>query len=102
MMALARLGDLDSAFAIGNRLYPSRHGADANTTDRIWLQNPDPNDASFLASTGAAPLRRDPRFLVLADRTGLLAYWRSGRLPDFCTKAHEPECAAIGHLMKRV
>lgn len=26
MMALARLGDLDSAFAIGNRLYPSRHG----------------------------------------------------------------------------
>jgi hypothetical protein len=31
----------------------------------------------------------------LADRVGLLDYWRSGRLPDFCTKAHEPVCARI-------
>jgi hypothetical protein len=95
MMVLARMGDLNSAFTLANGLYPSRRGANAEATDRIWLDNPAPNDTAFLASTGAAPLRRDPRFLALADRTGLLAYWRSGRLPDFCTKAHEPECGAI-------
>jgi hypothetical protein len=40
-------------------------------------------------------MRTDARFLPLADRIGLLDYWRSGRLPDFCTKAHDPVCARI-------
>jgi hypothetical protein len=40
-------------------------------------------------------MRRDPRYLALAQRLGLLDYWRSGRMPDFCTQAHEPVCAQI-------
>jgi len=31
----------------------------------------------------------------LAGKLGLLAYWRTRHLPDFCTKAHEPVCARI-------
>lgn len=96
MLALARQNNLDGAFALADRLYPSRRGRTTTDDDRIWLDNPGPNEVSFLTSRAAAPLRHDPRFLALADRTGLLDYWRSGRLPDFCTKVHEPVCAQIG------
>jgi DNA-binding winged helix-turn-helix (wHTH) protein len=95
MLALARFGDLDAAFALAGKLYPARRGRDATEDDRIWLENPSPNPVAFLTSAGAAPMRRDPRYLALAQRLGLLDYWRSGRLPDFCTKAHEPVCARI-------
>jgi hypothetical protein len=43
----------------------------------------------------AAPLRRDPRYVALAERVGLLEYWRSGRPPDFCRKNPEPICAQL-------
>jgi hypothetical protein len=50
----------------------------------------------FLTAGAAQPLRRDSRYLALAERVGLLEYWRSGRLPDFCTDPKpEPVCAAI-------
>jgi hypothetical protein len=40
-------------------------------------------------------MRQDPRFLDLARRIGLLAYWQSGRAPDFCNKRREPICATL-------
>lgn len=95
MLALARFGDLDGAFALAGELYPFRRGGDAAEDDRIWLETPSPNPVAFLTSRAAAPMRRDPRYLALAQRLGLLDYWRSGRLPDFCTEAHEPVCAQI-------
>jgi DNA-binding winged helix-turn-helix (wHTH) protein/TolB-like protein len=95
MLALARFGDLDSAFALAGTLYPTRRGSNADNDDRIWLENPQPTPVAFLTGPAAASLRRDPRFLQLAERVGLVDYWRSGRLPDFCTEAHEPVCAQI-------
>jgi DNA-binding winged helix-turn-helix (wHTH) protein len=95
MLALAHLGDLGSAFILADKLYPPRRGRDAADQNRIWLRNPWPNSVAFLTGPSAAPLRRDPRFIKLADGLGLLDYWRSGRLPDFCTEAHEPECRQI-------
>ena len=51
---------------------------------------------AFLTDAAGAPLRRDARFIPLADRLGLLAYWRTGRLPDFCQPpAAEPVCAQL-------
>ena len=95
MLDLARLGDLDGAFALADKVYPARRGHNAADDDRIWLENPSPGPVAFLTGSAAAPMRRDPRYLALAERLGLLDYWRSGRLPDFCTIAHEPVCAAI-------
>ncbi len=95
MLAFGRMGDLDSAFALADRIYPSRRGRTLADEERIWLANPDPTDVTFLTGPAAAPLRRDSRYLDVANRVGLLEYWRSGRLPDFCTAAHEPICARI-------
>ena len=95
MMELARLADFDAAYAIADRLFPSRRGRNAAEEDRLWLDSPG-FPAGYITSAGAAPLRRDPRYLALAERIGLLRYWRSGRLPDFCRPPKpEPVCAAI-------
>jgi DNA-binding winged helix-turn-helix (wHTH) protein/TolB-like protein len=40
----------------------------------------------FLFEPSAEPLRRDPRFWQVADRWGLVAYWRARNIwPDFCS-----------------
>ena len=96
MTVLAKLGDADGAFAIADKLYPNRIGRTAADQDRIWFDRPFVNGTEYLTGPGAAALRRDPRFLPLAERTGLLAYWRSGRLPDFCSGPRpEPVCAQV-------
>jgi hypothetical protein len=36
-------------------------------------------------------LRRDPRFMLVTKRLGLLDYWKSsGKWPDFCFEADMP------------
>jgi|GEM_PF-3456602 len=83
MLGFARLGDNDGAFALAERLYPQRVGRTEAEEDRLWLNHAS-NSTEYLSGPGAAAMRRDPRYIALAQRVGLLAYWRSGRLPDFC------------------
>lgn len=93
MLAFGLVGDLDSAFRVADLLYPSRRGRTPADEERIWLDNPDSMPLHTLTGPAAAPLRRDPRFLPIAERVGLLEYWRSGRLPDFCQDKPEPICS---------
>jgi DNA-binding winged helix-turn-helix (wHTH) protein/TolB-like protein len=73
--ALSVLGFTDDAFAVANRYDPSSCGC----------------DHSILFFTLTAPMRRDPRFMQLAARIGLVDYWRSsGRWPDFCNEPGLP------------
>ena len=95
MLGLADLGDLDAAFAMAGRIYPPIVGRTEAETERIWLDNPGQSPTAFLTGPAAAPLRRDPRFIGLAQRVGLLAYWRSGHLPDFCRERPEPICSEL-------
>ena len=98
MLALATLGDLDGAYAIADKLYPRRVGRNDAETEQIWLDEPDGTaPLEFVTSPASAPLRRDPRYLALAERVGLSAYWRSGPLPDFCRTNPEPICARLRH-----
>lgn len=97
MTALADAGDLDRAFVIGERLFPPIRGRDAADEERIWLDQPSGFTIATLSSPAAASLRRDARFLALARGAGLLDYWRGGRMPDFCTRRHEPVCAKIAN-----
>ena len=88
MLALARLGDLDRAFEFAGPLYPPRLGRTPAEEQALWLKQPWSTPAIFITSRAAAPMRLDPRYLELARRVGLLAYWKTGKLPDFC---HQPQ-----------
>jgi len=76
---LASLGYIDDAFAVAEGFDPNRMG--------------DPG-LLFVKTTRA--MRRDPRFMQLAARIGLVEYWRtSGHWPDFCSDADLPyDCRA--------
>jgi TolB-like protein/tetratricopeptide (TPR) repeat protein len=68
---LSALGYLDDAFRLAQTYQPGLALTGANS--------------EFLFTTATAPMRRDPRFMQLAERIGLLSYWRStGKWPDFC------------------
>lgn len=95
MTSFSRLGELDSAFSIARALYPSLKGASEADEDRRWLENTDGAPLALLSAPSAAALRQDPRFIAMADGVGLLAYWRSGRLPDFCRAPAEPVCSKL-------
>jgi DNA-binding winged helix-turn-helix (wHTH) protein/tetratricopeptide (TPR) repeat protein/TolB-like protein len=95
MAILADLGDFDGSYAIAASLYPASIAATPEEEDALWLDRPDGFPTAILTGPAGKTMRTDPRFMALASRTGLLRYWRSGRLPDFCTTAHEPVCGRI-------
>ena len=87
-VAFTQAEDLDDAFALAAKGFPDRVGRSPADQDKIWLDDPYPTDTDILTESGAAPLRQDPRFVALAQRLGILAYWKSDRWPDFCRSAH--------------
>ena len=95
MIVLASLGDQDGSYAIADKIFPRRLGRTPAETERIWLDQPEYANPEFITSPAAAPMRRDPRYLQVVERIGLLAYWRSGRAPDFCRKDPEPICKQL-------
>jgi DNA-binding winged helix-turn-helix (wHTH) protein len=98
MIASSELGDVDDAFLFAATLYPPRRARQPGSEESIWLQQPFVQDTSYLTIPATAALRRDPRFLALAESLGLLDYWRGGRLPDFCTKRREGVCSRLARL----
>lgn len=95
MTILADLGDRDRSFAMAADFFPIWHAPRGVKQVQFWLDHPDGYDTALLTDPAARAMRADPRFLEIAGRLGLLSYWRARRLPDFCTKAHEPVCARI-------
>jgi hypothetical protein len=95
MLGLSSLGDSGGAYRIANKLYPVLVGRTAAEEQALWLPQWQEPPFQYLMGDAAAGMRRDPRFLEVARRTGLLAYWRTGRLPDFCRKQPEPVCAKM-------
>jgi Flp pilus assembly protein TadD len=77
---LGRSGQLDAAYAVAD--IPPRE-LNAGT---LYLFYPE-----------MAAFRRDPRFMPLADRLGLVDYWlQSGHWPDFCAEPGLPyDCRAV-------
>lgn len=68
IIRLTMLGFVDDAFAVAQHYRPAAS-----------------DSPGFLFQPEAAPLRRDPRFMSLAARFGLVSYWRrTGHWPDFC------------------
>jgi adenylate cyclase len=80
--ALSYLGYVDDAFAAADR-WAANGGRDILGTRFLFLPK-------------TAPMRRDPRFMKLATRLGLVDFWRStGHWPDFCSEPGLPyDCRA--------
>lgn len=71
MRHLALLGFVDDAFLIAERKFRVNGSQD--------------DSSQFLFEPETESLRHDPRFMSLAARFGLVAYWqRTGQWPDFC------------------
>lgn len=74
-LGLANLGFVDDAFA---------------TADR-WQAIIGKDYPAILFWPQTASMRRDPRFMQLAARLGLIDFWRaSGHWPDFCAQPGLP------------
>ena len=74
MILLSRLGDLDGSFGQAQLFEPGH------------LFEP-----AYLSLPLAAAMRADRRFMGLARKLGLVAYWRSsGHWPDFCSEPTLP------------
>ncbi len=72
---LSALGFTDDVFRLAAQVPPSAE------TD----------DMTVLFAPLMDPARRDPRFIALAGRLGLVDYWtRSGKWPDFCAASDLP------------
>lgn len=83
LAVLVALGARDEAHVV---LDLTTIGAVDAAFEALSHSNPDePLDTEVLFRPYAAGLRRDPRFMPLAARLGLVAYWKAtNRWPDFC------------------
>jgi hypothetical protein len=78
VLLLAQLGDVDGALAVADR-FPLQ----------VEWYDQDGPPVLFISQT--ASLRRDPRFMGLAAKLGLVRYWRAtGNWPDFCAEPGLP------------
>ena len=92
----ALLGDLDFAFALAQRVYPERRFRTPEEAEEESMRT----GLSYyslapLFGATAAPLRADRRFIGIAERSGLLDYWRASRPPDFCASESVSVCALL-------
>jgi tetratricopeptide (TPR) repeat protein len=95
LVALIKSNDLDGAFIVADRLFPTLVADDPNEEDRIFLNRPGRLGLGALSAPALKALRQDPRFLRIAERVGLMRYWRQNHLPDFCDNQPEPVCSKI-------
>jgi DNA-binding winged helix-turn-helix (wHTH) protein/TolB-like protein/tetratricopeptide (TPR) repeat protein len=86
MQWLPSLGDVDGAFRQADLAFTPEI---LSRAAGLWFGNT--MGVGSLYKPGAAAMRRDPRFMVLAARLGLVDYWRStGNWPDFCAEPGLP------------
>jgi TolB-like protein len=95
LVASIQVGDGNGAYTLMDAIYRPRIGSSAADTERIWLDDPRRRRPDILSAPFAAAIRSDARFIPLVRRIGLLDYWRSGRLPDFCVQQREAVCAKL-------
>lgn len=95
LVGLAELGDLDSVFALAE-LYGDPFCCSPAEIERKWLWAGGLTyPRRYLFASSMAKARADPRFIRVARRTGLLAYWKAKRPPDFCKTERAPVCELL-------
>lgn len=96
LTGLATIGDLDDLFRLAQLGYGDPLCCSASEAEQKWLANGGQTyPRQYLFGPVMAKVRADRRFIDIARRTGLLAYWKSGRPPDFCEVERAPVCALL-------
>jgi DNA-binding winged helix-turn-helix (wHTH) protein/TolB-like protein len=96
LTGLAALGDLDGVFRLAERGYEDRLCCSASEIQQKWLASGGQTyPRQYLFGPVMAKVRADRRFIEIARRTGLLAYWKSGHPPDFCSFERAPVCQQL-------
>lgn len=93
LVGLTLLGDLDGTFAVAQHYWDVECCAAAQLEERWRASGGLTYPTLELFGSAMAPARADRRFIEVARRTGLLAYWKSGYPPDFCLFERVPVCA---------
>jgi len=97
LTGLAALGDLDGVFRLAERGYDDRLCCSAAQVEQKWLASGGQTyPRQYLFGPVMAKVRADRRFIDIARRAGLFAYWKSGHSPDFCQAERAPVCALLG------
>jgi tetratricopeptide (TPR) repeat protein len=80
VLRLSSLGAIDATFEAASRSTPAK-----------------PLDTGVLFRPPADGVRRDPRFMPLMEKVGLVAFWRrTGKWADFCDAPDRPyDCRAV-------
>lgn len=96
LVGLTLIGDLDDAFALAARGYRDVECCSAAEREQQWLASGGAYLPRYeLFGKAMATVRGDRRFIEIARRTGLLAYWKSGHPPDFCSFERAPVCGLL-------
>jgi DNA-binding winged helix-turn-helix (wHTH) protein/TolB-like protein len=97
LIALAKLDRLDAFFRVAEIYFPDQRATSSAERDARWLEAPLVwRTLRFLFRTDLAALRADERFIGIAERMGLLDYWRtSGKWPDFCAAEPKSVCGRM-------
>ena len=96
IVGLTMLGDVNSAFSLAGLGYWNTQCCTPSEIEKRWLDGGGlyyPRVELF--GSAMAPFRADPRFITIAWRAGLLAYWKSGHPPDFCDFERVPVCTLL-------
>jgi hypothetical protein len=96
LAGLSLSGDPDSVFELAIRGYRDVGCCSAAQQQEQWLAADGLYySRSVLFGRAMAPVRAQRRFIEIARRTGLLAYWKSGHPPDFCSFERAPVCELL-------
>ncbi|HWH46784.1 MAG TPA: hypothetical protein VN664_03200, partial [Burkholderiales bacterium] len=102
LLGMSELGRLDDTYRLASEAYPDNRAATPELEEEQWLRREKPFfHTAVLYRPEWAPMRADPRFIALAERIGLLDYWRGGHPPDFCETERVPVCEALRAVSKK-
>lgn len=93
---LSELGRLDHVYDLLNALFPDLRAPTRAGEMASWLsEGLNLPSTELFFNPSAAALRADPRFIGVAERTGLLDYWHRNGSPDFCRTEHVAVCRLL-------
>jgi DNA-binding winged helix-turn-helix (wHTH) protein/tetratricopeptide (TPR) repeat protein len=96
LTGLSMSGLPEEALKVALRQLPAVHSSSRTEAEaRFIREGSDPGPLFLLWGAGLKAMRQQPGFAALAERAGLIDYWRTSGGPDFCRTEPAPVCKII-------